>query len=149
MDYEVKECGCVFNILGKQIRPSKVGKGYAKVSFQTGKTKKDWLVHRLVLIKFKGLEEGKQCSHLDGNKLNNHINNLKWVTQKENEAHKKMHGTYPIGDKNPNSKLKKEDVLEIRKLYLDGFKQRQLSNMFNICKSQVSHIVSKKAWRSL
>jgi len=47
-------------------------------------------VHRLILLTFKGMPENpnkKHCNHIDGNKLNNAICNLEWVTCGENQKH--------------------------------------------------------------
>lgn len=47
------------------------------------------LVHRLVLQHFKPCEnmDKLQVNHIDGNKDNNCINNLEWVTDSENKFH--------------------------------------------------------------
>ena len=45
-------------------------------------------VHRLVLEHFAPMVSGKHMvNHIDGNKTNNHISNLEWVTSKENLIH--------------------------------------------------------------
>jgi hypothetical protein len=42
-------------------------------------------IHRLVLLVFIGeCPEGMECDHIDRNKANNHIDNLRWVTKYEN-----------------------------------------------------------------
>jgi len=59
--------------------------GYLFVSLHNDRGKKRKLVHRLVLEAFVGpCPEGYGTSHLDETKTNNHIENLKWATCKEN-----------------------------------------------------------------
>ena len=53
-------------------------------------------VHQLVLEAFKTKPKTKsdqilQCNHIDGNKLNNNINNLEWVTPSANIVHSYRH----------------------------------------------------------
>lgn len=51
-------------------------------------------VHSLVLLTFKGKrKKGMVARHLDGIKLNPHINNLAWGTMVENARDKVSHGT--------------------------------------------------------
>ena len=68
---------------------------------------KDFRVHRLVAIAFldnpKNLPE---VNHIDGNKLNNHVDNLEWVSREDNIRHAVKTGLIPIrlGKLNSNSK---------------------------------------------
>lgn len=45
-------------------------------------------VHRLIALAFLGPALGRQVSHLDGDKTNNHITNLEWATASENMRHR-------------------------------------------------------------
>ena len=57
-------------------------------------------VHRLVLAAFVGpCPVGYQCAHLNNVRDDNRVENLAWVTPKENISHKWLHGTMPAGDK--------------------------------------------------
>jgi hypothetical protein len=44
-------------------------------------------VHRLVMLAFSSQEQKEEINHIDGNKKNNKLNNLEWVTHKENRIH--------------------------------------------------------------
>ncbi len=58
-------------------------------------------VHRIVLISFKGYEHGKPwVNHKDGNKNNNHLDNLEWTTISENI----IHSYEKLGRKMPKGK---------------------------------------------
>jgi hypothetical protein len=61
--------------------------GYYRVNLVVNKTRK-YYVHRLVAIHFIYNPLNKPfVNHLDGNKLNNSIENLEWVSQRENVCH--------------------------------------------------------------
>lgn len=62
--------------------------------------RRKWLIHRLVYAVFVGpLISGLVVCHLDGEKTNNHVDNLLQTTQRENISHKVAHGTHQIGER--------------------------------------------------
>lgn len=61
--------------------------GYFRVALNSPRRKR-YFIHRLVAIHFIENPEGKKfVNHIDGDKANNCIQNLEWVTQSENEIH--------------------------------------------------------------
>ena len=62
--------------------------GYLQVGLRMHNKRKWFGVHRLVAIHFIENPENKpQVNHIDGNKKNNTVGNLEWVTPKENQNH--------------------------------------------------------------
>jgi hypothetical protein len=81
--YQVSNFGNVKGKFGTLLKPSKIN-GYKRVAICDNGVK-HMLVHRIVLLAFVGeCPEGYECDHVDRNKTNNHIDNLRWVTPKEN-----------------------------------------------------------------
>jgi hypothetical protein len=88
--------------------------GYANICFGG----RAYRLHRLVAISFFGFpKEGLVCCHIDGNKLNNNLDNLQYKTQKENIHDKYKHGTMFRGKKAPAAKYGKEVTDKILALY--------------------------------
>jgi hypothetical protein len=62
--------------------------GYMQVILYNGETRKTGKAHRLVGKAFIENPENKpQINHKDGNKKNNHVSNLEWLTNRENKKH--------------------------------------------------------------
>lgn len=93
----------------KLLTPIKHHCGYLLVHLGTSKIK---MVHTLVANAFIPNPDNKKCvNHIDGNKQNNAVSNLEWVTYKENMEHAIRTGlrdphknNKPIGDENPTRK---------------------------------------------
>ena len=88
--YEVSNLGRVKRKLDNFIyKPRKMSNGYLFVGLRKnkGEKQKNISIHRLVLSSFNGFIENKDVNHIDGNKQNNHLQNLEWVSRKENIKH--------------------------------------------------------------
>lgn len=87
--YQVSNIGNIKNIKrNKLLKLNTHKQGYNVVNLcKCGKVKK-YLVHRLVAEAFIPNTENKpQVNHIDGNKKNNNIDNLEFVTNSENTIH--------------------------------------------------------------
>lgn len=66
-----------------------------RVSLWKDGTAKDWLVARLVAITFLGEpQDGYTVNHKDGNRFNNNIDNLEWLSRGDNIRHGFITGLY-------------------------------------------------------
>jgi hypothetical protein len=84
--YEVSETGIVRHIERQKIlTPREDYKGYLRVDLSYNKNK---LIHKLVFFTFNDLAEriGYEIDHIDGNKKNNHVSNLQYITRRENQV---------------------------------------------------------------
>lgn len=96
-NYYVTEEGFVYSLKSKKYLKNVLNthRGYYKVSLMLSEGKRDIEVHRLVALAFIPNPENKpQVNHKDGNKLNNHVSNLEWVTDSENKSHGWTTGLY-------------------------------------------------------
>lgn len=123
-------------------------KGYHQISLCGEKGIKQSLIHALVLEVFVGPRpNGYQCRHLDGNKDNNHVSNLSWGTNSENERDKLLHGTSNIGERHSMSKLTNENVIEIRRRRSNGESLKTIANDFSVSIGAISRISIRKTWK--
>lgn len=119
---------------------------YVTVSLQKNKKAFPQLVHRLVLIAFKGkCPSGMQSCHNNGDFTNNHVENLRWDTPKNNNMDKIRHGTWQGGSKNGNSKLTEEQVSVILKSK-GQISAAILALRFCVTKGMIYFIWRKRNW---
>lgn len=88
-NYNVCPQGQVFNAkTGRKLKPFKINTGYFAVSLWRNNKGNNYTIHRLVANAYipnpDGLEE---VNHIDGNKLNNEVSNLEWVSSSGNSYH--------------------------------------------------------------
>lgn len=120
----------------KSARPDK--DGYLRVSIKVAEGKYRRIgVHRLVALAWHPEThfEGAWALHNDGDKLNNHADNIRWGTPAENSSDRGIHGTFT----NPSSP---ERIKEIRRLYSMGFKQSEIARVFKTSQAYVCDVVN-------
>jgi hypothetical protein len=101
-DYLIYDDGRVWsNISNKFLSGGKNTKGYLLVGLINGGKRINKLIHRLVAEHFIPNPENKpQVDHIDRNKTNNNIENLRWATPQENEENKGKRKDNTSGFKN-------------------------------------------------
>lgn len=137
-------------------------KGYWRVGLATDAQK--WNgepIHRLVLWTFGGPTPFPKAvvRHLDGNRENNHIDNLAWGTYKDNLQDALRHGTRGWGEKHPRAKLTNELVRRIKDAYVPrkrgpgGLKEAfgivKLSEKFGIPRGTINNIIYGYQWKEV
>lgn len=131
--------------------------GYNYVTLSKNNKVKTFTVHKLVMEAFVSRRpSGLVVNHKDGVKTNNRIENLEWVTVRENVIHsrkvlKHVGVNPPIfnGEEHPMSKLKREDVVNIRLLHCRGRSFRSIAREFGVSKTNVRNIINGIVWRNI
>lgn len=103
-------------------------------------------IHRLVLSTFRPLDnmDALEVNHKDGDKTNNNLDNLEWVTHRENQQHSYDTGLHVKGENHPQAKLADKEVMYIRQNYIPchpTFGGKALAKRFGISRAQVSRVV--------
>ncbi len=150
--YQIDEKGNVFSLKKlKTLRPSLDSSGYLSISLSLNCKKHTKRVHRLVAETFISNPLNlPQVNHIDGNKLNNHINNLEWSSSVDNIRHAFDNGlcNNSIGEKQHNSKLTEVEVLKIRSL-ANSMRGSDIAKLFNVKKCCISQIINRKSWKHI
>ena len=125
--------------------------GYALFRFTKNNKRKNILGHRLVALAFLPNPENKpQVNHIDGNKLNNNMDNLEWNTAKENVNHSWRNGlsNSKKGKDSHLSKLTEKEVLEIREIGRK-YTLNKVAKMYNVTIMTIHNIIERKRWKHI
>lgn len=136
----------------KEISQRQTQDGYMIVTVGTNRNRKQMRVHRIIAEAFiPNPDNLPEVDHIDCNKKNNNVINLRWLGSLENkkrtpfETRSRTHK----GEKNGRAKLTENDVREIRKLYSDGVSQYQIAKMYGRGWSTIHNIIIKNTWREI
>lgn len=124
-------------------------RGYQTVNLSRGGEKTIRYIHHLVLEAFVG--PPPPCligCHNDGDRRNNRVENLRWDTYQSNSDDMLRHDTRLMGSK-INAKLTEEEVLEIRRLKVEGMTFSGLAAAYGVSRQNVKAIVYRETWRHL
>jgi hypothetical protein len=160
--YRVSSTGEVQSCWSRHARPSRMTEtwlplrvvrrrwGHLTVNLSRDGKKTSRSVHRLVLESWVGpCPPGLICCHNDGDPSNNSVGNLRWDSHQSNADDTLRHGTRAMGSRCRASKLREQDVLEIRRLRAEGFPTGELASRFGVTYENILAIVSRRSWRHL
>lgn len=102
-------------------------------------------VHRLVAMAFIPNPDNKpHVNHIDGNRTNNSVENLEWVTPRENVIHSYLNGERKKCKNIPRNTLLTDfqinEIDNLRKYY----SVNQIAKLFNIEYQSLKNIIHKK-----
>lgn len=134
---------------GHLLSPARGSNGYLRVTLRSNSQNHRFLLHRLVLQTFVGeCPPNQECRHLDGDRSNCRLSNLRWGTRSENARDRILHGTHVNnrGQRHGMTHLKDEDALEIRRMRSSGLTLREIAQRFSISRSTAFRISSGAGW---
>lgn len=152
--YEVSNYGNVrstINNRNKVLNKIKKKNGYYGLTLCKNNKKKNFLIHRIVAESFLGKSD-LHVNHKDGNKLNNKISNLEYVTMHQNMQHASKNGLLKnrVGSESPVSKLDKNKVFLISFLFKHTLlSYKEIGGFFNVNRNTVSSIANGYNWSHL
>jgi hypothetical protein len=102
-NYSVSNFGNVKNNNTGKILKQPISNGYTKVSLSNDGKLKHFLVHRLIALAFIPNPDNKPfVDHIDNDRLNNNIDNLRWCTNQENSCNRQLTSKNTSGYKGVN-----------------------------------------------
>lgn len=125
--------------------------GYREVTLSENGKCKSYLVHRLILSSFSPIDnmETLDVNHINGDKLDNRLENLEWCTRSENIKHSyanglqqnvtNPHGTYKV--------LTEQQLHAIRRLHEKGLIDKDIANHVGCTRGLVSRKIREMKLR--
>jgi len=104
-------------------------------------------VHRLIAETFIPNPDNKPAvNHIDGNKRNNKVSNLEWVTYSENSQHAFDNNLIEIknAEDHHSAKLTNEEYINIIQMTLDGYSNEEIADKYKLHSRYISLIRHKK-----
>lgn len=147
--YQVSDDGQVRGVRSEHLSQECLHTGYRRVGLYIAGVRRKVLVHVLVTAAFLGRKPSGVCiNHRDGDKSNNALSNLEYVTPSQNQRHAYATGLRRrmSGESHHQSKLTEGQVHEIRALRRAGLSLKEIGSRFGVGFSNVSKICTNQSW---
>lgn len=155
-NYEVSNLGRVRSNIRNYQKDTMTYSEYRLISFQNNghgylalnyKSKPIYL-HRLVASAFiPNPNNLPQVNHKDGDKKNNRVSNLEWVTAEENKQHAKRMGLVIQGSKSWNTQITPEKARQIKLDFINGIPTTKIMNKYEADRHTVLSIAKGKSFK--
>lgn len=133
-DYEVSNTGNIYSSKSNIIlKPDINHRGYHTVKLYYKNKRRGFFIHRLVAIHFKKNPNNfPEIHHIDYNKNNNAVRNLKWCTGKQNIKDAYVKGVKNNKcENNPFTIFNNASVRRMRKMHDKGTKVSKIADAFS------------------
>jgi NUMOD4 motif-containing protein/HNH endonuclease len=154
--YQISSAGRVKRLGGtprrryeRYLRPLSHSSGYRQSCLSMNGVVKRYLIHQLVMLAFIGEANGLWVNHKNGNKADNRLENLEYVTPGENNKHAYRTGLRAklYGRKNGRGKLTDEDIylIECSWKYARDMvgSRRDIAKVFGVSQTTVTNIINR------
>lgn len=155
--YTISNYGRIFSFKRKKrilMKLQNTQKGYKKVVLRKNGKKINILIAPTVLETFRSKRPSNfQCCHNDGNRINNHIDNLRWDTASNNTKDQVKHMVHVSlkrnGENSHLHKLTTKEVSVIKGLLELGFECKRIADFMILPRTTISNIKHGVAWQHL
>lgn len=145
--YAISKCGKVYSYYNRNLKSLQKDKDeYLTCSLiREGSSYKSRVrFHRLIATTFIPNPENKpDVNHIDGNKENNSVENLEWVTKSENNKHALETGLRQPTTGKHYSYLTNKDKCEIVRLSESGLSNIEIGKRLNISKVTIGRFLAR------
>lgn len=142
-NYSATKLGFIYsNKTKKIIKPYLTKTGYFRLNLRSGKNRKNHFVHRLIASSFlkETTVNRNQVNHKNGNKLDNRVCNLEWVSCSENHKH-----AFKNNLRKPSHlKFDLADIYNIEFLLKKGVPSRIVAKKYNVDQKTILNIKHKR-----
>ncbi len=124
-----------------------IGKQYWRVSLSKNSKISYRPIHQLVCAAFIGEQtKGIEVRHLNGNCQDNRLENLAYGSKSENMKDAIRHGTFPLYEQRPGSKITKEKAIEI---VLSKESMTNLAKQYGVVPGCIRQIKTGETWTKI
>jgi hypothetical protein len=121
--------------------------GHMCCSIWNGKVPRITGIHQLLMDAFVGPANGLNALHKNDVPTDNRLSNLRYGTDQDNAEDRVRNGGQRRGEEVPRSKLKQQDVIDIRNAWASGESQKDLAHQYRVATGTIWHIVHRLKWK--
>lgn len=148
--YYVDSFGNIYGKRGNILKVQVNEKGYLRLSVNYDKKKHTKFVHRMVAETFiPNPFNLPEVNHLNGDKKDNRIDNLEWVSTKENKQHAMVVLEQGYGENHSKATLNNNQVIEVCEMLEQGYRVVDIVRKTKISKDKISSIKKKATWKHI
>lgn len=142
LPYEVSSEGRVRR-RGRVLRPRVHSNGYLRVCLSVNGEHSDQYIHRLVAKAFLGEPDaGMHADHINGDRADNRLSNLRWLTSDENRSTRHL----ARGSRNGSSRYSEKLIRSIKSRFGKGVTDRLIAEEFGVARRFVNAVRNKRIW---
>lgn len=133
---------------GRVMRPRLSGKGYRQVTLWNAAGHRSFYVHHIIAGIFIGERPPKmETNHKNGDKTDNSVENLEYVTSSQNKEHARDTLGLNRGSNALHSKISERQAREIRRLAAQRVGYPSIARRFGVTRSTVCDIHRRRTWK--